>query len=138
MCYWYLPQMCKGCSLKDKKGIAITNAFPKNLDESVRKQNKIWVDQGDEFYGRSFEIMVAWQQHWNVFNIQIRKICCCWEIFNTTKKKIYKHMTSASENICIDKYNSTCHETIWMKSFKNGTYIRYVYWLWCWAQWQRS
>ena len=51
--------MCIGCSLKDKKGIAITNAFPKNLDESVRKKNKIWVDHGDEFYGRSFEIMVA-------------------------------------------------------------------------------
>ena len=29
----------------------------------IRKQSKIWVDQGDEFYGRSFEIMVASQQH---------------------------------------------------------------------------
>ena len=45
--------------LKDKKGITITNAFPKNLDESVRKPRKIWVDQGDEIYNRLFEIMIS-------------------------------------------------------------------------------
>ena len=33
-------------SLKDKKGITITNAFKKNLKESNRKSNKIWVDKG--------------------------------------------------------------------------------------------
>ena len=36
-------------SLKDKKGITITNAFQKILDESNRKPNKIWVDKSDEF-----------------------------------------------------------------------------------------
>ena len=45
--------------LKDKKGITITNAFPKSLDESVRKPRKIWVDQGDEIYNRLFEIMIS-------------------------------------------------------------------------------
>ena len=35
--------------LKDKKGIAITNAFQKILKESKRKQNKIWVGKGSEF-----------------------------------------------------------------------------------------
>ena len=30
--------------LKDTKGITITNAFPKILDKSVHKPNKIWVD----------------------------------------------------------------------------------------------
>ena len=35
--------------LKDKKGITITNAFQKILDESNRKPNKIWVDKGSEF-----------------------------------------------------------------------------------------
>ena len=29
--------------LKVKKGITITNAFQKILDESDRKQNKIWI-----------------------------------------------------------------------------------------------
>ena len=37
-------------SLKDKKGISIVNAFQKILNRSNRKPNKIWVDQGGEFY----------------------------------------------------------------------------------------
>ena len=40
---------------KDKKGIMITNAFQKILDQSNRKPNKIWVDQGSEFYNRSMK-----------------------------------------------------------------------------------
>ena len=38
--------------LKDKKGITITNAFENFLKESSRKPNKIWVDEGSEFYNR--------------------------------------------------------------------------------------
>ena len=37
-------------TLKDKKGISITNAFKKIIKQSNRKPNKIWVDQGGEFY----------------------------------------------------------------------------------------
>ena len=40
--YWVI-------SLKDKKGITITNAFQKCLDESNRKSNKIWVHNGSKF-----------------------------------------------------------------------------------------
>ena len=39
--------------LKDRRGITITNAFQKILDESNRKPNKKWVDKGSEFYNRS-------------------------------------------------------------------------------------
>ena len=42
---WVIP-------LKDKKGITITNAFQKILDESNHKPKKIWVDKGSEFYNR--------------------------------------------------------------------------------------
>ena len=45
---WVVP-------LKDKKGIKLTNAFQKMLKESNRKQNKIWVDKGTEFYNRSIK-----------------------------------------------------------------------------------
>ena len=38
--------------LKDKKCIAITYTFQKNLDESNHKPNKIWVDKGSEFQNR--------------------------------------------------------------------------------------
>ena len=37
-------------SLKDKKGTTIANAFQNILDNSKRKPNKTWVDQGSEFY----------------------------------------------------------------------------------------
>ena len=45
---WIVP-------LKDEKGISIANAFQKILKESDRKSNKIWVDQGNEFYSNSFK-----------------------------------------------------------------------------------
>ena len=38
---WVVP-------LKDKKSVAITNAFQKILDDMNRKSNKIWVDKGNE------------------------------------------------------------------------------------------
>ena len=42
--------------LKDKKGITINSAFQKILDESSRKKNnKIWVDKGSEFYNSSMK-----------------------------------------------------------------------------------
>ena len=49
---WIIP-------LKDKKGITITNAFQKILDESNRKPKKIWVDKDSDFYNRS---MKSWLQ----------------------------------------------------------------------------
>ena len=45
---WVVP-------LKDKKGVSIFNAFQKILDDLKRKQNKIWVDKGSEFYNRSMK-----------------------------------------------------------------------------------
>ena len=45
---WVIP-------LKVKKGITITNNFQKILNESNRKQNKIWLDKGSEFYYRSMK-----------------------------------------------------------------------------------
>ena len=45
---WVVP-------LKGKTGITITNAFQKVLDESNRKRNKTWVDNGSEFYNRSMK-----------------------------------------------------------------------------------
>ena len=57
---WVIP-------LKDKKGITITDAFQKILDEPNRKPNKIWVDTGSEFY-KINEIMARKKCYRNVFN----------------------------------------------------------------------
>ena len=44
---WVIP-------IKDKKGTSIVNAFKKIISEG-RKPNKIWVDQGSEFYNNDFK-----------------------------------------------------------------------------------
>ena len=45
---WVIP-------IKVKKGTSIVNACKKILNDSNRKPNKIWVDQGSEFYDKSFK-----------------------------------------------------------------------------------
>ena len=47
---WVVP-------IKDKKGTSIVNAFKKIISEG-RKTNKIWVDQGSEFYNSSFKVFL--------------------------------------------------------------------------------
>ena len=44
---WVIP-------IKDKKGTSIANAFKKIISEG-RKPNKIWFDQGSEFYNDFFK-----------------------------------------------------------------------------------
>ena len=56
---WVVP-------LKDKKGVTIVNAFQKILDDSKRKPNKIWVDQGSEFYNIS---MKSWLEKNDIITI---------------------------------------------------------------------
>ena len=45
---WVVP-------LKDKKDVSIVNGFQKILNNSKRKRNKIWVDQGSGFYNNVFK-----------------------------------------------------------------------------------
>ena len=50
-------------SLKDKKGIAVVNAFQKILNYSKRKPNEIWVDKRKEL----FNILIkSWLQDNNI------------------------------------------------------------------------
>ena len=43
------------CSFQGPKGIKITNAFQKVLDNSNRRPNKIWVDKGSDLYNGSMK-----------------------------------------------------------------------------------
>ena len=45
---WAIP-------IKDKKGVTTINVFQKFLDQLNFKPNKIWVDEGSEFYNRSMK-----------------------------------------------------------------------------------
>ena len=42
-------------TLKDTEGTTIVNAFQSILNNFERKTNKIWVDQGREFYNNIFK-----------------------------------------------------------------------------------
>ena len=100
--------------LEDKKGISIVNAFDKIIEQSNRKPNKIWVDQGGEFYNNAFK-------KWLSDNDIIMYSTCnegksvVAEIFiRTLKNKLYKHMTATGKNVYYDvlddvvnKYNNT-------------------------------
>ena len=108
--------------LKDKKGISIVNAFNKIIKQSDRKPNKIWVDQGGEFYNHVFK---RWSSGndiimYSTFNED--KSVVAERIIRTLKNNLYKHMTATGKNVyfdvlddVVDEYNNTKHNTIKMK-----------------------
>ena len=108
--------------LKDKKGITITNAFQKILEESNRKPNKIWAHNGSAFYNRS---MKSWLEKNNIEMYSTHnegKSIVAERFIRTIKNKISNYMTSVSKKVYIDKlddtvnkYYNTYHNTIKMK-----------------------
>ena len=108
--------------LKDKKGISIVNAFNKIIQQSNRKPNKIWVDQGGEFYNNVFEKWLS-DNDINMYSTYNEgKSVVAERFIRTLKNKLYKHMTATSKNVYYDvlddvvnKYNNTKHSTIKMK-----------------------
>ena len=119
-------------TLKDKKGITITNVFRKILKGSNRKPKKIWVDKGSEYYDSSVK---KWLKDNNIEMYSIhneRKSVVAERFIRTLKTKIYKYMTSISKNVYINKlddivneYSNTYHRTIKMKpvDVQDNTYI---------------
>ena len=108
--------------LKDKKGISVVNAFDKIIKQSNRKPNKIWVDQGGEFYNNVFEKWLS-DNDINMYSTYNEGKSVITERFiRTLKNKLYKHMTATGKNVYYDvlydvvnKYNNTKHSTIKMK-----------------------
>ena len=108
--------------LKDKKGISVTNGFNKIIKLSGRKPNKIWVDQGSEFYNHVFK---RWLSRNNIIMYSTDnegKSVVVERVIRTLKNKLYKHMTATGKNVYYDvlddivhEYNNTKHNTIKMK-----------------------
>ena len=112
---WLIP-------IKDKKGTSIVNAFKKILSDSNRKPNKIWVDQGSEFYNKSFKDFLKTNNIEMYSTYNEGKSVVAERFIKTLKNKIFKHETAISKNIyfdvlddIVDKYNSTIHR---FKNFK--------------------
>ena len=110
---WVIP-------IKDKKGTSIVNAFQKIISKE-RKPNKIWVDQGSEFYNNSFKDFLKINNIEMYSTYNEGKSVVAETFIKTLKNKIFKHMTAISKNICFDalddivnKYNNTVYRTIKM------------------------
>ena len=58
-CAWVKP-------LKDKKGKTVLNALIEIVSESDCKPNKLWVDQGREFYNKFIQ---KWLDNNDIFNV---------------------------------------------------------------------
>ena len=90
-----------GCSYKRKKGTSIVNAFKKIISKE-RKPNKIWVDQGSEFYNKFFK---------NFLKINNIEMCSRYNegrsvaaerFIRTLKNNIFKHKTAISKKFYFD------------------------------------
>ena len=110
LCAWVVP-------IKDKKGTSIVNAFRKIVSKG-RKPNKIWVDQGSEFYNNYFEDFL--KNHIEMYSTyNEEKSVVAERFFRTLKNKIFKHMAAISKHVYFDVlddivniYNNTVHKTI--------------------------
>ena len=73
------------------------------MDESNRKPNKVWVDKGSEFYNRSMKSWLVkidiemYSTHNEGRSVVVERFVI------TLKNKIFKYMTSISQNVYIDK-----------------------------------
>ena len=77
--------------LKDKKGISIANALDKIIKQSKGKPNKIWADQGREFYNNNFK---KWPTDKNIIMYSTYnegKSVVAERFIRTLKNKLYKH-----------------------------------------------
>ena len=121
-------------SLKDKKYITIVIAFQNKLDNSKRKPNKIWVDQGSELYNSSFKRWLKENQIKMYSSYNEEKSVVAERFVRTLENTIYKHKIAVSKKVYFDvlddivnKYNNTYHRTIKMKSIdvKPDSYAEY-------------
>ena len=124
---WVIP-------IRDKKGTSIVNAFKKIISEGQRKLNKIWVDQGSEFYNQSFKDFLKINNIEMYSTYKEGKSVVAERFIRTLENKIFKHMTTISKNVYIDvlndivnKYNNTAHKTIKMKAINvtDNSFVEY-------------
>ena len=123
---WVIP-------LGDKKGTSTVKAFQRIISQG-RKPDKVWVDQGGEFYNKSFKdfLKINSMKRYSTYNEG--KSVVAERFIKTLKNKIFKHMTAISKNVYVDvlndivnKYNNTVHNTINMKptDVTDGYYAKY-------------
>ena len=111
--------------LKDKKGKTVFNAFIEIVNESNRKPNKLWIDQGREFYDK---LLQKWLEDNN--NILMYsphnegKSVITERFIKILKSKIYKKITANDSKYYVpyliksgDQFNNIYHHSINKKTY---------------------
>ena len=108
--------------LKDKKGASVANGFEKIVNESGRQPNKIWVDQGSEFYNKTFKNWLKDEGIEMYLTYNEGKSVVAERFIKTLKNKLYKHMTAIGKNVywnvlddVVNTYKDTVNRSIGMK-----------------------
>ena len=73
--------------------------------------NKIWVDQGSEFYNNAFKKFLKDNDISMYSSYNERKSVVAGRFIRTLRNKIYKHMTAISKNVYFDVLDDTCNNT---------------------------
>ena len=112
---WVVP-------IKDINGTIIVNTFKKILNNSNTKANKIWVDQGSEFYSNAFKDFLKLNKIEMYSKYNEGKSVVAERLIKSLKNNIFKHMAAISNNIYFDvlddivnKYSNTVNKTIKLK-----------------------
>ena len=108
--------------LKVKKGKTVLNVFIEIVNESNRKRNKLWVDQGREFYNK---LMQEWLDNNDILiysTYSESKSVVAERFIKTLKAKICRKMTVNDSksylpylNKLVDQYNNNYHHSIGKK-----------------------
>ena len=92
------------------------------ISEARRKPNKIWIDQGSEFYKNSFKDFLKINNIEMYSTYNEGKSVVAERFIRKLKNKIFKHMRAISKNVYFDvlddivnKYNNTIYRTIKIK-----------------------
>ena len=109
---WVIP-------IKDKKGSSIINAFKKIISKwseaeskGQKKTNKIWVDQGSEFYNNTFKDFLKINNIETYSAYNEGRSAAAERFIRTLKNKIFKHMTANSKNVYFDVLDDIIINTI--------------------------
>ena len=119
--------------LKEKRGITIVNALQKVISKG-RKPNKIWVDQGGEFYNKLLKrfLKINGIEIYPTYNKE--KSVVAERFIRMLKNKIFKHMTAISKSVylnvlddIVNKYKNADHKTIKIKPIDvtSDSYAKY-------------
>ena len=95
--------------LKNKKGETVANAFKEIMKKSKRKPNKLFVDEGKEFYN---------QHMFELFKFKKKDVLEKDEN-GEYKNQIYS-VFNASKNPVIERFNRTITNKLWKKFSING------------------